>query len=65
MLTPELMAAVMEERVREAMEVRRQHEAQELLGEGAAPRRGLSLKRISRLPVLSFVAHRFWTASVS
>lgn len=64
MFMPELVEAVMQERMREAAELRRQHEARAIEEQGATPRGGLSRQR-RRLPFLAFVARGFRTASVS
>ena len=66
MLTQELFDAVTQERMREAAELQRRHKAEALQGQGAPPRGGLSLPgiRLRRLPLASFVARAFRTASV-
>ena len=66
MLTHELLQAAMQERMREAAELRRQREAEALCGQDASPRGGLSRPRLRlwRLPLPSFVARSFRTASV-
>ena len=65
MVTPELFQAAMQERMREAAELHLQNEARALQGQGASPRSGLSRLRFQGLPLPSFVARRFRTASVS
>lgn len=65
MTTPELVGAVMQERMREAAELRRQQEARDLQEQGATPRGGLSLERIRRLLLPSFMTRGFRTASIS
>ena len=64
MVTRELMETVMQERMREAAEFRRQHQARASQGRAATPRSGLSLGRIMRLPLLSVVTRGCHTASV-
>ncbi len=63
MVTRELMETVMQERMWEAAELRRQHQARASQERGAAPRSGPSLERIRRFPFLSSVTRGFRTAS--
>ncbi len=65
MVTPELFQAAMQERMRAAAELQLQNEARALQGQGASPRGGRSRPRFRGLPLPSFVARRFRTASVS
>ena len=65
MVTPELIQATMQERMRAAAELEFQTEARALQEQGASPRGGLSRPRFRGLPLPSFVARRFRTASVS
>lgn len=64
MVLPELVETAMQERLREAAQLRRQHEALKLQGQAAPPRGGLSPRPARGLPLLSFVARGFRTASV-
>ena len=63
MMTQEFLNAVMQERTREAAELQRRYQARKLKGRDAAPRGGLSLPRLRRLPLPSCVARGFRTAS--
>lgn len=65
MITQELMETVMRERMWEAAQLQRQQQAEALQEQDATPRVGLSRQRIRRLPLLSFMARGFRTASVS
>ena len=65
MVTRELMESVMQERMREAAELRRQHQARASQERAATPRSSLSLERILRLPLLSSVTGGFHKASAS
>ncbi len=65
MTEQELVNATMQDRMREAADLRRQQEARSIKGQGAAPRVALSLQCIRRQPLLSRMARRFSKASVS
>ncbi len=65
MVTQELLNAVMQEWVQEAVEIQRQSEALAIEEQGATPRGGLFRQRIRGLPLPSFMARGFRTASVS
>ena len=65
MVTQELANAVIQERVREASEFRRQQEARASRGQVATPRSDLSRPPARRLPLLPFLARVFPTASDS
>ena len=63
MYTQELVQAMIEDRAREAAELQRQRRALDALGRSASPRREPSRRIVRRLPIPSFVARVFRTAS--
>lgn len=65
MVTQELVKAVMQERMREAAQLQLERRARTRHGEAASPRRALSLPRIRRLSIPSFVACAFRSAPTS
>lgn len=64
MLAPEMFEAAMQERMREAAELQRQQEAEAIQQQDQPPRGSLPGVRFWRLPLLTFVARVFRTASV-
>ncbi len=65
MVMQEFSDAVIQERIREAAELRRQQEALALTGRGATPRSGPFRQPTRRLPLRTFLARVFPMASVS
>ena len=65
MMIQEFSNVAMQDRRREAAELQRQHKAETLQRQGATPRGGLSTPsdRLRRLPLPSFMARVFRTAS--
>lgn len=65
MMIQEFSNAIVQERIREAAEFRRQQEALASRGQVATPRSDLSRQPARRLPLLPFLARVFPTASAS